>query len=84
MLNVEHIAQRNFSAARTTARDGYRQAVADSGEAPIYAGVVNRAPLLDRLVERGVVDYGVHSSRRNPRGRVGRAAGSARWTARPS
>jgi hypothetical protein len=60
MLNVEHVAQRNFSAARTTASDGYRQAVADSGEAPIYAGVVNRAPFLDQLFERGVVDYGVN------------------------
>lgn len=60
MVNVEHVAQRNFSASRTTAADGYRQAVADAGEAPIYAGVVNRAPLLDRLFERGVVDYGVN------------------------
>jgi hypothetical protein len=60
MLNVEHVAQRNFSAARTTASDGYRQAVADSGEAPIYAGIVNRAPFLDRLFERGVTDFGVN------------------------
>lgn len=60
MLNIEHVAQRNFSAARTTASDGYRQAVADTGEAPIYAGVVNRAPFLDRLFERGVTDYGVN------------------------
>ena len=55
MLNIEHVAQRNFSPARTTAADGYRQAVADSGEAPIYAGVINKAPFLDRLFERGVV-----------------------------
>ncbi len=60
MVNVEHVAQRNFSASRSTAADGYRQAVADAGEAPIYAGVVNRAPFLDRLFERGVVDYGVN------------------------
>ncbi|MFN7983631.1 MAG: M28 family peptidase [Vicinamibacterales bacterium] len=60
MLNVEHVAQRNFSAARTTAADGYRQAVADSGEAPTYAGVMNKAPFLDGLFERGVVDYGVN------------------------
>lgn len=60
MLNVEHVAQRNFSAARTTNPDGYRQAMADSGEAPIYAGVANRAPLLDQLFERGVVDFGVN------------------------
>jgi len=60
MLNVEHVAQRNFSVARTTAADGYRQAVADSGEAPTYAGVMNKAPFLDALFERGVVDYGVN------------------------
>ncbi|MGE3956723.1 MAG: M28 family peptidase [Vicinamibacterales bacterium] len=60
MVNVEHVAQRNFSAARTTSTDGYRQAVADSGEAPIYAGVVNRSPFLNRLFEQGVVDYGVN------------------------
>jgi hypothetical protein len=60
MLNVEHVAQRNFSAARSTWDDGYRQVVADSGEAPTYAGVMNRAPFLDRLFERGVVDYGVN------------------------
>ncbi|MFN7915941.1 MAG: M28 family peptidase [Vicinamibacterales bacterium] len=60
MINVEHVAQRNFSAARTTAADGYRQAVADSGEAPIYGGIVNRSAFIDRLFERGVVDYGVN------------------------
>ncbi len=60
VLNVEHVAQRNFSMARTTAADGYRQAIADSGEAPIYAGVVNRAPFLDGLFERGVTEYGVN------------------------
>jgi hypothetical protein len=60
MLNVEHVAQRNFSAARSTAADGYRQALADSGEAPTYAGVMNKAPFLDSLFERGVVDYGVN------------------------
>jgi len=37
-----------------------RQAVADTGEAPIYAGMTNRAPLLDRLFERGVDDFGVN------------------------
>lgn len=60
MLNVEHVAQRNFSMARTTSSDGYRQAIADAGEAPIYAGVVNRAPFLDALFERGVTEYGVN------------------------
>jgi hypothetical protein len=67
MVNIEHVAQRNFSPARTEAADGYRLAVADSGEAPIYAGVSNRAPLLDGLFEQGVVRYGVNFiSERSP------------------
>jgi hypothetical protein len=60
MVNIEHVAQRNFSPARSTASDGYRQALADSGEAPIYAGITNRAPLLDRLVAQGVARYGTN------------------------
>jgi hypothetical protein len=60
MVNIEHVAQRNFSPARSTETDGYRQAIADSGEAPIYAGVQNRAPFLDSLVEQGVTRYGVN------------------------
>jgi len=60
MVNLEHVAQRNFSPARTTASDGYRQAVADSGEAPTYAGITNRAPFLDALVAQGVQKYGTN------------------------
>jgi hypothetical protein len=60
MLNVEHVAQRNFSPARSTSSDGYRQAVADSGEAPTYAGVSNAAPYLDALFEEGVTRFGVN------------------------
>jgi hypothetical protein len=60
MVNIEHVAQRNFSPARSTAADGYRQALADSGEAPIYAGITNRAPLLDSLVQQGVTRYGTN------------------------
>ena len=60
MINIEHVAQRNFSPARSTASDGYRQALADSGEAPIYAGITNRAPFLDALVEQGVIRYGTN------------------------
>jgi hypothetical protein len=60
MVNVEHIAQRNFSAARSTESDGYRQSIADTGEAPIYAGVHNRAPFIDHLFEQGVVRYGTN------------------------
>ena len=60
VVNIEHVAQRNFSPARSTASDGYRQALADSGEAPIYAGITNRAPLLDTLVQQGVTRYGTN------------------------
>jgi hypothetical protein len=60
MVNIEHVAQRNFSPARTVASDGYRQALADSGEAPIYAGIANRAPFLDELVQQGVLRYGTN------------------------
>jgi hypothetical protein len=60
MLNIEHVAQRNFSPSREVASDGYREAIADSGEAPIVAGVSNRAPLLDGLFDRGVARYGVN------------------------
>lgn len=60
MLNIEHVAQRNFSPARTTFTDGYRQAIADTGEAPTYAGVTNDAPALHALLTRGVDDFGVN------------------------
>jgi hypothetical protein len=60
MLNVEHVAQRNFSPARSVGRDGYREAIADSGEAPIVAGVSNRSPFLDGLFDEGVRRYGVN------------------------
>jgi len=60
VVNVEHVAQRNFSAARTEASDGYRQAIADTGEAPIYAGVTNRAPFIDNLFQQGVLRYGTN------------------------
>ncbi len=60
MLNIEHVAQRNFSPARTTFDDGYRQAIADSGEAPTYAGVSTRAPFVDALLQKGVTEYGVN------------------------
>jgi hypothetical protein len=60
MVNIEHVAQRNFSPARNTAADGYRLALADTGEAPIYAGITNRAPFLDDLVQQGVQRYGTN------------------------
>jgi hypothetical protein len=60
MLNIEHVAQRNFSPARSTFDDGYRQAIADTGEAPVYAGVSTDAPYLHRLFHEGVTAYGVN------------------------
>ena len=60
VMNIEHVAQRNFSPARTVASDGYRHAVADSGEAPIVIGVTNRAPALDALIDKGSVRYGTN------------------------
>jgi hypothetical protein len=60
MVNIEHVAQRNFSPGRDTAEDGYRLAVADSGEAPIYAGVMNEAPFLHGLFDQGVARYGTN------------------------
>jgi hypothetical protein len=59
-LNIEHVAQRNFSPARTTTPDGYREAIADSGEAPAYAGVSNASPFLDGLMQQAVTRYGVN------------------------
>ena len=60
VLNIEHVAQRNFSPARTVASDGYRQAVADSGEAPIVIGVSNRSPTLNGFVRDGSLRYGTN------------------------
>jgi hypothetical protein len=60
MVNIEHVAQRNFSLARTVADDGYRESIADATEAPITPGVTNGSPLVDRLLDDGVVRYGVN------------------------
>src|SRR4029079_10315597 len=49
LVNIEHVAQRNFSPARTTSADGYRESVADSGEAPIGVGVAHEHPVLTRV-----------------------------------
>lgn len=59
-INIEHVAQRNFSPARTTSADGYREAVADSGEAPIAVGVTNNAPFLQTLIDAAPARYGVN------------------------
>ena len=60
LVNIEHVAQRNFSPARTTASDGYREAVADSGEAPIAVGVTNNSPFLQELIDGGPARFGVN------------------------
>ena len=60
MLNIEHVAQRNFSPSRNVAADGYREAIADSGEAPITPGITNRSPFLNSLFDQGVLRYGVN------------------------
>lgn len=60
VLNIEHVAQRNLSPARSLFADGYREFVADSGEAPIVAGVSNGSPFLDDLFTQGVERYGTN------------------------
>lgn len=60
LVNIEHVAQRNFSPARTTSADGYRQFVADSGEAPIAVGVTNDSPFLQELIDGGPARFGVN------------------------
>lgn len=57
-LNIEHVAQRNFSPARSVGADGYREFTADAGETPIVAGITNKAPFLEGLFEEGVQRYG--------------------------
>lgn len=60
VVNIEHIAQRNFGPGRSVAADGYRDFVADSGEAPITAGITNESPYLNSLFQHGVARYGTN------------------------
>ena len=60
IFNLEHVAQRNFSPARSQFPDGYREYIADSGEAPIVAGITNQSPFLEQLFSRGVERYGTN------------------------
>ena len=60
IINLEHVAQRNFSPARSQSPDGYREYIADSGEAPIVAGITNQSPFLEQLFSRGVERYGTN------------------------
>ena len=59
-LNIEHVAQRNLSPAQSLFADGYRQFIADAGEAPIVAGVSNASPFLEDLFRQGVERYGTN------------------------
>ena len=59
-INIEHVAQRNFVPARSVGSDGYRDFVADVGEAPIVAGITNSAPFLEGLFVSGVQRYGTN------------------------
>lgn len=60
VMNIEHVAQRNFSPARTVGPDGYRHAVADLGEAPIVIGVTNRSRTLNGIIDTGAERYGAN------------------------
>jgi hypothetical protein len=60
VLNIEHVAQRNLSRARSVFEDGYREYVADAVEAPIVAGITNAAPFLEDLFRQGVSRYGTN------------------------
>lgn len=57
-LNIEHVAQRNFSPARSVAEDGYREYTTDAAEAPIVAGITNQSPFLEQLFVDGTQRYG--------------------------
>lgn len=59
-INIEHVATRNVALSREVAEDGYRDWVADSGEAPIVAGITNDAPFVHELLDRGVARYGAN------------------------
>lgn len=60
VLNVEHVAQRNVSPARSVHDDGYREWTADATEAPVVAGISNASPFLEGLVRQGVRRYGTN------------------------
>jgi hypothetical protein len=77
LVNIEHVAQRNFSPARTTAPDGYREAVADSGEAPIAVGVTNGSPFLQGVIDEGPARFGVNFISERSRFQSGETGGWA-------
>ena len=84
LVNIEHVAQRNFSPARTTSADGYREAVADSGEAPIAVGVTNNSPFLQELIDSGPARFGVNFISERSTFQSGETGGWARVECRES
>jgi hypothetical protein len=60
VVNLEHTAQRHITPARSEHADGHREWTMDAHEAPIVAGITNRAPLLEGLVRRGIERYGTN------------------------
>ncbi|GAB1267592.1 hypothetical protein NBRC116493_08450 [Aurantivibrio infirmus] len=60
VINIEHVAQRNISPARSLFEDGYREYIADANEAPIVAGISNQSPFLKNLFDIGVERYGTN------------------------
>lgn len=60
VVNIEHVAQHSFGPGRSVASDGYREFVADSGEAPITAGITNESPYLNGVFQQGVARYGTN------------------------
>lgn len=60
IVNLEHTSQRNIIPARSEFSDGYREWTMDAHEAPIVAGLTNRAPFLEGLVARGIERYGTN------------------------
>jgi hypothetical protein len=77
LVNIEHVAQRNFSPSRAVGPDGYREAVADSGEAPIAVGVTNGSSFLQEVVDRGPARYGVNFTSERSRFQSGETGGWA-------
>ena len=65
MVNLEHVAQRNFSPSRAVAPDGYREAIADSGEAPITAGWHGSLPTSSNASTRRLRRRSIHRPQRD-------------------
>lgn len=60
VVNLEHVAQRHITPARSEHPDGHREWTMDSHEAPIVAGISNGSPFLEDLVRRGIERYGTN------------------------